>query len=452
VIRGVDARPEAFAWRRQVMNEAFGGNTRLLFYVAPFLYTLLLAALWAPMGWLLVLVYHLQPFGVFAGQGLNIQNLHWLSLFRIPIEYRNWWVAFRTMRKGKNTRQEKADLLREEYGKWLNRSPEDFFQKPRKKCVLCRKETLSPLLDTPDLYQGKPGRFKLDECDSCGHIFQNPQLNSEGLSFYYKDFYDGLGEDMLESIFDSAGNPYEARGALVRKHGGDSPEAWLDVGAGHGHLCAYLKNRFPKTRFHALDIGDSIREALSRTWVDQIHQGFFPDLAPSLRGQFDVVSMSHYLEHTVEPKREIQSAHDALREGGVLFIELPDPESRLGRILKQYWLPWFQPQHQHLFSVSNLVEILQEEGFQVEEVQRGEAHQAVDFSSALILGLNQVVPDRSLPWFENTSKRYHGVRSAVWALGFLPLLLLKGIDLSFSPLLARPGWSNTFRLLARKSS
>jgi hypothetical protein len=44
LMSGLDARPEALAWRRQVMTEAFGGNTRLLFYVAPVLYALLFSA------------------------------------------------------------------------------------------------------------------------------------------------------------------------------------------------------------------------------------------------------------------------------------------------------------------------------------------------------------------------------------------------------------------------
>jgi hypothetical protein len=49
-----------------------------------------------------------------------------------------------------------------------------------------------------DLLQQKPGTFTLDRCGGCGHIFQNPPVNAEGLSFYYRDFYDGLSAEKVE--------------------------------------------------------------------------------------------------------------------------------------------------------------------------------------------------------------------------------------------------------------
>jgi len=43
-----------------------------------------------------------------------------------------------------------------------------------------------------------------------------------------------------------------------------------------------------------------------------------------------------------------------LPAGGHLMIEIPDPECHLGRLLGRFWVPWFQPQHQHLLSVARL--------------------------------------------------------------------------------------------------
>ena len=53
----------------------------------------------------------------------------------------------------------------------------------------------------PDLLQHKPGRFTLERCRGCGHVFQNPRLSLDGLDFYYRDFYDGLGEAGMELVF-----------------------------------------------------------------------------------------------------------------------------------------------------------------------------------------------------------------------------------------------------------
>ena len=70
---------------------------------------------------------------------------------------------------------------------------ERFLEPRRNTCPWCGSEDLSVRLRTGDLIQRKPGRFTLEQCGACGHIFQNPRLTPAGLDFYYRDFYDGLG-------------------------------------------------------------------------------------------------------------------------------------------------------------------------------------------------------------------------------------------------------------------
>ena len=159
--------------------------------------------------------------------------------------------------------------------------------------------------------------------------------------------------------------------------------------------------------------------------------------------------MSHYLEHTPTPLAELDAAATVLVRDGILFIELPDPECKLGRILGRYWLPWFQPQHLNFFSVANLSAQLEKRGFEVAGVERGPAHQSVDLSSAWMLWLNRFFPDRNVPWHPPYKPLEEATRKTVWAFGLIPLALLKGIDVLLRPFLARKGWSNTFRLAAR---
>ena len=66
-----------------------------------------------------------------------------------------------------------------------------------------------------DLIQYKPGEFVLDKCADCRHVFQNPRLSIEGLDFYYRDFYDGLGEDELEFVFAQGDDSYAGRVDMV---------------------------------------------------------------------------------------------------------------------------------------------------------------------------------------------------------------------------------------------
>jgi SAM-dependent methyltransferase len=324
-----------------------------------------------------------------------------------------------------------------------------FFEPRRETCPVCGEDDLQVHLRTRDLLQQKPGRFTLERCVSCSHIFQNPRLSIEGLDFYYKDFYDGLGEAGMDFIFGYSATSYLGRARMLE--GVSEPRKWLDVGGGHGHFCSVARDVWPETRFDGLDLSDSIDEAARRGWIDGAHRGLFPDLAPDMREQYDVVSMHHYLEHTREPVAEIEAAHTALAPGGHLLIELPDPESALGRVLGRYWIPWFQPQHQHLLSTENLGRILEDHGFTAVEWQRGQPHQRVDFMFAVSLLLDRLAPPTDRPWRRPPSRLARWWRMAVWTVGTPLVLLAHGLDRVLDPLVRRTGMSNTYRVLARRS-
>lgn len=247
-----------------------------------------------------------------------------------------------------------------------------------------------------DLLQGKPGRFTLEQCGDCGHVFQNPRLTLEGLEFYYRDFYDGRGGEGAGTVFGRLGAAYRGRAEMLLPHA--DPASWLDVGTGHGHFCNAARDVWPRTRFDGLDMGDGVRGAERRGWVETGYLGQFPEFASKLAGQYEVVSMYHYLEHTRDPLTELDAAATVLAPGGFLAIELPDPESRMARLLGPAWLPWFQPQHQHLVPAANLREALADRGFTVVAEEHGPAHQGNDFFGAVALVATRLAPDPERPW------------------------------------------------------
>ena len=187
------------------------------------------------------------------------------------------------------------------------------------------------------MLQNKPGVFTLDECGGCAHVFQNPRLTVEGLDFYYGDFYDGVGEEEMELLGATGYDQYAARAAFVAEHA--EPTRWLDVGGGHGHFSLVARGVWPKARFDVVDLAESVEVAAERGWVDDAHRELFPALAPRVAGEYDVVSMHHYLEHTRDPGAELDAAAVALEPGGLLSIEMPDPTSWLARRMGRWWGP-----------------------------------------------------------------------------------------------------------------
>ncbi len=326
---------------------------------------------------------------------------------------------------------------------------ERFLEPRRDTCPWCGSTDLSVRLRTSDLIQRKPGRFTLEQCGSCRHIFQNPRLTPAGLDFYYRDFYDGLGQEQMEKAFSAAERSYRGRVDMLTPF--TTPRAWLDVGAGHGHFCRLARELWPDTVFDGLDQNTGIEEAQRRGWIDHGYRGEFVELAGELAGRYDVVSMHHYLEHTREPFDELDVAAKVLPAGSYLLIELPDPESSFGRVLGRWWMPWLQPQHQHMIPVRNLVQALTDRGFSAVAIERGAAHQAGDLFFSLALALIAVAPDPRLPWLATGPTRWRRLRhTAVWAVGRPLLVITHLLDELLRQIVRRTRGGNAYRVLARK--
>ena len=325
-----------------------------------------------------------------------------------------------------------------------------FFEPRRTTCPWCDSPALVQRLHTPDLTQFKPGRFVIDECTGCGLLFQNPRLTIEGLDFYYRDCYDGLGMGETEFLFSQATSSYRGRVALARRH--TTPRRWLDVGTGYGHFCAVARDLLPDTCMDGLDMGASVEEAQRRGWIDQAYRGMFPDLAPSLQGIYDMVSMHHYLEHTRDPWVELAAARTVLGSGGYLLIEVPDPECRFARLLGRYWLPWLQPQHQQFLQVSHVTAALSAQGFTVVEVERGAARQPVDLGGAAWMLASSLAPPGRLPWRDPPTAGDRVKRAAIFGATVPVALLGLVADRALQPVIRTRAqrWSNAYRVLARR--
>ena len=173
-----------------------------------------------------------------------------------------------------------------------------------------------------------PGASRSTAAEGCRHVFQNPRLSIDGLDFYYNDFYDGLGEERLESIFALDPKPYrraradggrrrEAR-ALARRRRRPRPLLLRRARAAPDDALRRPRSQREHRRRRKRAAGSTAATAASSPTSRRSSPG----------PRYDVVSMSHYLEHTLDPRAEIAAAARAPAEGGLLFIEVPDPECR----------------------------------------------------------------------------------------------------------------------------
>ena len=83
-------------------------------------------------------------------------------------------------------------------------------------------------------------------------------------------------------------------------------------------------------------------------------------------GSFDAIFLFHVLEHLRDPYNYLQLLHYILKEGGYVFIELPNIEDALLSLyrLESFKRFYYQPAHSYYFSRQTLSLVLKKAGFQ----------------------------------------------------------------------------------------
>ncbi|MFJ3301861.1 class I SAM-dependent methyltransferase [Streptomyces sp. NPDC086549] len=313
----------------------------------------------------------------------------------------------------------------------------DGFHEPRREnCPWCGSKRLRTRLRAPDRRRYQRGTFVVDECRDCAHAFQNPRLTSEGLAFHHRDFYEGHLRDFAERILATRPARRRHRAAARAMLALPEPESWLDVGTGHAHFPETARELFVYTSFDGLDPTSRVEQAREAGRIEEAHRGQLttPAILARLRSRYDVVSMFHHLEHTPDPRAELRAALAALRPGGHLLVEVPDPHSAFGMLLGKWWLPYGQPGHLHLMPLDNLRTELESQGCTIVTTDRRAPHIPYDLSAALSLALAHVLPKAWLP-------------------ATTPLVTAAtALDHTLAPLLRRTRFSNAYRIIARKGT
>ncbi len=186
-------------------------------------------------------------------------------------------------------------------------------------CPLCGG-TERPLISSKDRH-GKPLNTVI--CVGCGIVTNNPIPSDEELAeFYCRDYrteYKGTAEPRMRQIWRNFGRVSEH--ILAFRDLYDGRRHCLDLGSGSGEFM-YLANQLdidclgvePNDGYSAY-----CRDKLGLNVLNQTleESGFKP-------GQFDLIRLSHVLEHMRDPVRSLNVLRDWLSDDGVLYIEVPN--------------------------------------------------------------------------------------------------------------------------------
>jgi len=126
----------------------------------------------------------------------------------------------------------------------------------------------------------------------------------------------GLTSGIEERVYRNEGNP-PLLDLLPA-----APGRALDLGCGAGDNARLLAERGWKVTGVTLSPGE--RESASR-WCERVHLADLDQALPEIpRGAYDLVLLSHVLEHLPRPETALDLAREALVPGGLVAVALPN--------------------------------------------------------------------------------------------------------------------------------
>jgi SAM-dependent methyltransferase len=273
-------------------------------------------------------------------------------------------------------------------------------------CDLCHSDQSEVVTRQRDLLlEVTNDEFTIVKCCRCGLVYLNPRPSKDLLGSYYprvyyppvqvkarpqfqqqaKKFSARIKRRVLEDYYGypstvSAGWSRIVRRILLwpdktlRELKGRHPLPWrgdgkvLDVGCGAGGNLKTLQDQGWDP--HGIEISDVAAAHARELVTGNIHTGTL-ESAPFPPKSFDLVFMSHSLEHLPSPVDALRRVHRLLKDDGLLVVSVPNVNSLEFKLFGRWWFPLDPPRHFYHFEKSSLSEIMAQAGFQLYRFRTG---------------------------------------------------------------------------------
>lgn len=186
-----------------------------------------------------------------------------------------------------------------------------------------------------------------------------------------------------------------ARTALIDLAADLHPRRVLEIGCGGGANLVEIKRRHPQCQTTGVEVREEAARIAGRAGVDHVVLGDMLDAStlPFHRGDFDLIILSHVLEHFAHPEQVLALALSWLSEGGRLLIALPNVR-HLSVLKELLWDGDFRYQssgildHTHLrfFTRKSATRFLQDNGLAIELCRPDISGRKSELLSAMTFG------------------------------------------------------------------
>ena len=237
-----------------------------------------------------------------------------------------------------------------------------------------------------------PGEWTLYKCSQCSSAYLDPRPTAETIGLAYETYFThgdleqttkkGLSRinqlsrnAYVNMVWNTNLEPFSRKLAWIQRAiPGNAAyidnlmrhlprpaqdRQLLDVGCGNGSFLLMAKSAGWNVAGFDVDLK---AVQLARSHDLDVLAGSFDNLGREYDG-FDVITLSHVIEHVHLPLKLLQDCRKLLRPGGSLWIETPNIESAGHTKFGKSWRGLEVPRHLTIFSRSSLIDLLKKAGF-----------------------------------------------------------------------------------------
>ena len=288
-------------------------------------------------------------------------------------------------------------------------------------CPWCQAEDSQTLYDNliDIVFKTAPGTWKFEQCNKCKSGFLNPRPTKETLYRAYENYYTH-NEHSTPNSSRIRKVIKKLRLALINGYRNKVYNTTFTPSLGVGYFITSLRSQtmnvikddlryLPRIPLGAkpkiLDIGCGnlgyLRMVSQGGWQafgcdpdQKVVNNLFKGDNIELRvggseaflddaGTFDIVTLSHVIEHVHNPIEDLERIFQLLKPGGFFYLDTPNIASFGHSFWKKYWLGLDAPRHLSLPTKNMLTETLKNLGFtNIEFVNRPRVYQSFSVKSA----------------------------------------------------------------------
>lgn len=232
-------------------------------------------------------------------------------------------------------------------------------------CPVCGKEEFKNSLVVTDNSVSKES-FVIVECENCTFKFTNPRPDIESIGQYYESEEYVSHSNTKTGIINRAYHVVRSittkqKVELINRYA-PAKGTVLDYGCGTGVFLKACKKDGWEIR--GVEPNEKAR-SIASTETEELLAADLEEIAGE---KFDVITLWHVLEHIHQVNETMSQLVEMLNEDGTLVLAVPNADSHDAQLYKENWAAYDVPRHLYHFTQATMKRFLKKHKLNLEEV------------------------------------------------------------------------------------